>query len=238
MDSFAPPKLNLEYVCITSKDNSLIGALISSYFNDPGTYFTVLTFPDLQIPYAEANDFNDDAYITRMMGTVAAVRINNAIARLQPARLFLAGLTEAQKSYIRAYIPMHMIIDIDTPEDVVGALTFLSKTFNGTLPCKSSEIVQGLLVAMHVNKRLVLDDTAPNLSSSHMHNGKGLVVIENNRTSDELVAVNYAFSIGADVALVPPMTRAELHPVQNLIYEWKKQDSQHAYQQLRDRGLA
>jgi hypothetical protein len=53
MDSVAPPKLNLKYVCVTSKDNLLVGALISNYFNEPGTYFTVLTFPDVKIATRE-----------------------------------------------------------------------------------------------------------------------------------------------------------------------------------------
>jgi hypothetical protein len=47
------------------------------------------------------------------------------------------------------------------------------------------------------------------------------------------VAVNYAFSIDAGVAFVTPIARSELHPLQKLVYEWKNQGSDYAYQQLR-----
>jgi hypothetical protein len=128
-------------------------------------------------PTKEQNDPHDDDYIARVMGIQAAVRINNVIARVQPIKLLLGGLSDAQKSYIRAHIPESMIIEIDKSDDVVGALAFLSKSFTGTLACRSSEIVQGLLLAKNTNKRLSIDDTAPNLESQCVRHGKGLVVI-------------------------------------------------------------
>lgn len=234
MDTFAPPALNLQYVCVTCNDDAVVASQVSSYFNDPGTYFIVLTFPRLEAPYPETIDFQEDDYIAQLMGTQAAVRINNVIARLQPVTVFLAGMNEAQKSYIRAYVPDRILIEVDTSDDVEPLLSRLTnKTFNGILACRSSEVVQGLLFAKYSNKCLSIDEAAPSLPDQYWAHGTGLAVVENNRTSDEVVAVNYAFSIGADVALVKPIKRNDLHPVQKLIYEWKKQQSDHAYQQLR-----
>jgi hypothetical protein len=234
MDPYSPPTLNLQYVCITSKDDGSIASQVSSYFNDPGTYFIVLTFPKLEAFYSETIKFQEDDYIAHLMGTQAAVRINNVIVRLQPAFIFLAGMNKAQKSYIRAYLPDRMLIEVDSSSEVDQLLSRLTnKIFDGTLACRSSEVVQGLLFAKYSNKRLCIDEAAPSLPEKYVAHGTGLAVVENNRTSDEIVAINYAFSIGADVALVKPIERGDLHPVQKLIYEWKTQQSEQAYQQLR-----
>jgi hypothetical protein len=226
--------LNLEYVCITTKDNAVVSSLISSYFNKPNTYFIVFTFPDLESSYrGEKSSREDDDYLAQIMGTQAAIRINNAIARLHPAKIFLAGMNEAQKSYIRAHIPEHFLIEMDGIKEIERSLAFMLDKLDGVISCKSSEIIQGLAAAKSANKRLSIDEGAPSLDAKHMHHGKGLVLIENNLSSDEVVAVNYAFSIGADVVLVRPFERTDLHPVQKLIYEWKTQGSDYAYQQLR-----
>jgi len=84
MGASSPPTLNLEYVCITSNNDAVVAALISTYFNHPGTYFIVLTFPKLETAYTESIDFQKDDYFAQLMGTQAATRINNVIARLQP----------------------------------------------------------------------------------------------------------------------------------------------------------
>jgi hypothetical protein len=99
MDSFSPPDLNLECVCVTSRDDPILAALVSSYFSEPNTYFTVLTFPNLEVPSAPKVNFQDDDYLSRFMGARAAVRINNAIAKLSPTLVIFAGLNDAQKSY-------------------------------------------------------------------------------------------------------------------------------------------
>jgi|HubBroStandDraft_2_1064218.scaffolds.fasta_scaffold18540_2 hypothetical protein len=234
MDKFSPPALNLRYICITSKPDAVVAAQISSYFNEPGTYFIVLAFPRLEVPYADAIDFQKDDYIAQLMGNQAAARINNVVARLRPSTVFLAGMNEGQKSFIRAYLPHRMLMEVDTCGDVDRLLgPLINSQFESALACKSSEVVQGLLFARYANKRLSIDEDAPPLPQRHFVHGPGLAVIENNRTSDEVVAVNYALSIGADVAFVKPIERADLQPVQKWIYEWKKQRSDYAYQQLR-----
>jgi hypothetical protein len=234
MTKSAPPALDVRYVCITSKPDAVVAAQISCYFNNPGTYFIVLAFPRLEIPHAKGIDFQKDDYFAQLMGSQAAARINNVVARLQPRTVFLASMNDAQKSFIRACLPGRMLVAVDTFADVERLLDPLtSRQFDGALACRSSDVVQGLLLAKYTNKRLSIDEVAPALPDSQCDHRPGLVVIENNQTSDEVVAVNYAFSVGADVVFVKPIERADLEPVQKWIYEWKKQRSDYAYQQLR-----
>jgi hypothetical protein len=234
MSLHSAPELVLDYICVTSKADASIAALLSSYFSDPGVYFIVLTFPNVESAHRITSDFDADDYISQIVGTTAAIRINNVMARLRPRNVLLAGLTPAQKTYIRAYLPSRMIIDVDVDQDVERTLAVLPKSFDGTVACKSSEIIQGLVLAKYTNRRLVIDETAPSLPHTYLTNNKGVVVIENNGTSDEVVAVNYAFSVGASVFLVKPISRAECEPLQLWLYEWKVKDSTSAYQALRE----
>src|SRR2546430_17679261 len=98
MATFSPPILNREFACIVPDDNPVVGAVISSYFNDPGTYFAVFSFPVVDQPYARNFEFSEDGYLSRMIGSEAAIFINNAIVKLQVKTIFLAGMTKAQKA--------------------------------------------------------------------------------------------------------------------------------------------
>jgi hypothetical protein len=228
MKNSSPPALNFKYVCIAPSESPIVAALISNYFNEPGTYFPILVFPDVDQPYAERNESRDDAYIARVIGTHAAVVINNAIARLRPRKILLAGMNEIHKTYIYAYLPKDWCVEVNGIEDVDSALAFLHRTFDGTLLCRPSDVVQGLMISKYTNQQLRIDDREQTLDSKRIANNKGLIVIENEGGPQQLAAVNYAFSIGADVILVPAFDRPELHPVQQLIYEWKKSNSHSA----------
>lgn len=68
MDRPSAPELALKYVCVTSKTNAIVAALISSYFSDPGAYFIVLTFPDVESLHTGTLDFRGDDYIKMHCG--------------------------------------------------------------------------------------------------------------------------------------------------------------------------
>src|SRR5258708_3882381 len=149
MASFTPPTLNRDFVCVMPDDNPTVAAVVSSYFNEPGIYFTTFSFPAIDKPFAAHFDFSDDGYIARMIGSDAAVVINNAIVKLRPKKVFLAGMTSIQKSYIEAHIPKGMLIEIDSIIDEPKKLAFLNKTFQGPSLCKSSDVTAGLLHAKY-----------------------------------------------------------------------------------------
>ena len=98
----------------TSKSHPVISALISSYFCQPNEYFMVFTFPEVRTTLAAGAVSNDDHSLSPTVGT----RINDVFARLHTRKIFLAGMTEAQKSYIRAYFPDSYLIEIDSVDDV------------------------------------------------------------------------------------------------------------------------
>lgn len=233
MKEFNPPKINTESACIMADQNPVVGALVSSYFNDPGTYFSTFVFPEVHHPFSPKNEFHHDGFVARMIGTEATTLINNAMAKLGPDKVFLAGLNEAQKTYIRHYLPDRIIVEIDSVADIEKALNYLNKLFDGEVSCRSSEIMQGLLFSKFTNHKLKIDESAPSLDTKFVNNQKGAVIIENGNEADDVVAINYGFSVGADVFLVPSIDRQEIHGLQKHIYQWKKQDSQKSYQKIK-----
>src|SRR5258708_19530027 len=105
MASFTPPTLNRDFVCVMPDDNPTVAAVVSSYFNEPGIYFTTFSFPAIDKPFAAHFDFSDDGYIARMIGSDAAVVINNAIVKLLPKKASLPPIPNIHKTYINPHLP-------------------------------------------------------------------------------------------------------------------------------------
>jgi hypothetical protein len=198
----------------------------------------VFTFPNVSEPFSPQNDFQSDGYIGRLLGKNAAVHINNVLFQLRPNRIILGGMTAAQKSYFYAYLDRRMIVEIDSVEDIPKKLPLTPAANERRLACTPSEIVQGLLRSQYENSPLNIDDTAPQLPTERIQRNEYLVVIENEGLTDQIVAVNYAFSIEADVVLVKPFERAEIRDLQKLIYEWTSKGSKEAYKQLQQKATA
>jgi hypothetical protein len=147
-------------------------------------------------------------------------------------------MTAAQKSYFYAYLDKRMIIEIDSIEDISKKLPLTPAANERRLACTPSEIAQGLLRSQYENSLLNIDDTAPQLPTERIQRNEYLVVIENEGLTDQIVAVNYAFSIEADVVLVKPFEKPEIRDLQKLIYEWTSKGFQEAYKHLQQKATA
>lgn len=102
MKRYNAPKLENKLVCIISDgENTVLPTIVSSYFNDPATYFPVFKFPDINRAYTESASFDEDDFVSFMIGSSARTVINNAIARLHCQRVLLVGLNDLQKSYFQ-----------------------------------------------------------------------------------------------------------------------------------------
>lgn len=122
-----------------------------------------------------------------------------------------------------------MRLEIDTTQEIDQKLQFLEKNFTGEIRCRSDEILMGLLLAKRTNKRLVYDEKAESLSWREEKNRDGLIVLEHRNDVSDIIAVNYAYAIDADMLFVKPIDRKEIHDLQRCIYEWRKNNSKEAY---------
>jgi hypothetical protein len=106
------PTIETRWVCIAASERTRLAAQLSSYFNDPGVYFPVFQFPNLDRPDEEI--LAKDGYFTQIIGKRAATWINNSLARIEPDRIILLGLSEASASYLRAILPAEKLVVVQT----------------------------------------------------------------------------------------------------------------------------
>ena len=161
--------------------------------------------------------FGKDGYLGRILGDRAAHEINNSLARLQPDAILLVGMTDNQKSYLRALLPAQKLVEVNSLDDVPARLPFSLPTTD-PVKCKAAQLSEGLLVAKFSHKPLVIDESAPLLPTKYLHGGEGVLLIENDTSVPDVAAINYAFAINADVVLVPAIDK---NLVRSLPDSWK-----------------
>ncbi len=162
------------------------------------------------------------------MGDRAAHEINNSLARLQPDSILLVGMTENQKSYLRALLPAQKLIEVNSLDDVRTRLPF-SLPITDPVRCKASQLNEGLLLAKFSQKPLVIDESAPLLPEKHLHGGEGVLLIENDASVPDVAAINYGFAINADIALVPATDKNQVRSLPRQLEAWSKDKSHHEF---------
>ncbi|MGD0458404.1 MAG: hypothetical protein ABSC21_11760 [Terriglobia bacterium] len=226
------PRIEQRCVCIATNAQVVLAAVVSSYFQTDGVYFPVFEFPPIDTPYSPSCQLGKDGYFAHILGTRAAIAINNALARIHPEVILFLGLTEAQQSYLRAILPSQKLIEINSVDDFLKRLTSAELQAD-RIASKSSQIIEGLLLAKFTHKRLVIDESAPPLQETYLRRGEGMVLIENAGSLDDVAAVNYAFAIDADVVLVPPVDREEIRLLPRQLHDWGNDHSHAAFHEVR-----
>lgn len=229
---YFPPKIDNRAVCIVGNDNFTLAACISSYFFLPNTYFPVFIFPEVGAKSTDIQSFENDNYISKVIGSKAAVQINNAISRMHGCGyIILAGMNEMQKSYLN--LPPYMkIIEIYSLEEIDSKLGVLNISFSGIFRCKPKDVLKAIVVAKRSRKKLIIDNEAEviGINTQRTEKEAGIVVVEENGRVSSVVAANYAFSINAHLKVVKPLKSNEAHSVQNFIKDWRKDGT---YSQLK-----
>lgn len=224
------PEIEKKAICITQ--NPTLGGVISSYFNNPNTYFSTFYFPDVATFYKEGVNFNEDNFLSNVIGNEAAILINNAIARLKPDYIVLAGLDKKQKSFFR-FVPSKRRIDIDCFGEMEEKLKIFNKNFNGELHCNKKNILNYLIKAKRTNKKLIYDENSTGASLDGEDKVKdNIVIVEDKNDIFSVMAVNYAFAVNAKVFLVEPTSKGKVYDVQRDIYKWKKERDNNAYKNI------
>ncbi len=238
MNQARVPLVEDRCVCIAAEAGVPLAAMISSYFDQPGTYFAVFGFPTLSFPYAGAGEKNsDDGYFSHVLGEKAAAEINNALARIQPQRIILVGLTEVEQTYLRVRLPEDRLIEINGIDDFLSHFGELVQEAD-LLTCKRTQLAEGLLAARSSKQRLRLNDNAPDLPREYISgSAAGLIVVEASAGLSDVVALNYAKSFGLDVVLIPPVERQEVLPIPEVLATWSKDHSHWEYKPLERRAL-
>jgi hypothetical protein len=224
-----PPQIENRWVCIAGSGKAQLAAQIASYFKTAGVYFAVFDFPELEVPYREVA--HKDGYFSQIIGHRSAVSINNAMARIQPDKIILAGLSEAALTYLRPLLPDHRVVIINDETEIPQQP--FAKDAPGPLLCKPSQPIEGLIAARTANRPLAFDQNAPDLPTRKLEGKSGLIVLENSAGVPDLSVAIFALSIDADILLVPAVERDEVKDLPRQLQEWADDRSSQALRDAR-----
>ena len=222
------PSVEDRCVCIATEAGLPLAAMISSYFNSPGRYFAVFEFPTLAFPYTGACDEKSDGYFAYILGDKAAGEINNALARIRPKHILLAGVTEIEQTYLRVRLPEERLVVI---ADIGHFLSEFGRSVDESeiVICKPGQIAEGLLVAKFSNRRLRLENNAPDLPQEERKDRAGLIVLEAEQDLHDVAAINFAAAANLDVVLIPPVARETVRAIPEMLAKWSNDHSHHEY---------
>jgi hypothetical protein len=145
--------------------------------------------------------------MTRPDHASEVTRRNNAIARVQPNRTLLAGLPEECRNAMMAALPRnHAKVVVD--EDVAALIVDRKIHENPPLQWGNGAIGLGLLQALYERRMIEFGDHASPTDSIKPRSDH-LVVCEAGETLSEVIAANYAYSMGAGLHLIAETDEAE-----------------------------
>jgi len=223
------PKLNKEFICLVSRDCPALTALVSSYLNVSGQYLPVFEFGKSLCKKEEFPGGVHKYSISHGRAEEFNIRTNNASKFLNSElTVILVGLDDNQKSYLD-WIDKYNVIEIEDKHDVENYLSYMVSE-REALAIRSEDILLGCYMASMENKFLSIDDTALELNYDPPSN-LGLILIEENDTSCDVIAVNYAVSVKAEMQIIPK-PKIEQREVNKLLELWKKENDDRYYRDL------
>lgn len=210
------PSISAKFICIVDHQSISLAALISTYIAQYNHYPLVFEFPTVTAAKRERkDDLIDEHLLSHTRAEEAAVYIHNMMVRCgKVENVIVAGLSKEQKSYVKVHHSFNRI-DIDTIQDVDFALSpfFEEKS---RIKCRLDDCINGLYAALQANCTLQYSEDAPDIELKYAGR-EALVVIEQQPFVSSVIAVNYAFAIGGDVAYVD---KIEDEDQQDLIFKF------------------
>lgn len=214
------PSLDNRFVCVSSTEAPNLCAEVSSCFAKPDLYFPVLLFPELENPMTEEYSSESDDFVGQMIGHETAVLINNCFAKMRGyGHILYVGLSDAQKSYLNQFFESP--IEIKSSADIDEKLRDLIDIPKDLLPCRSEDILAGLFKAVSTNKRLVIDEAAPEMTNQ-LNDKEGFILIEKHDRHPifSIIGVNYAIALDADIHIASALSEQDEENIQERLERW------------------
>ena len=215
------PHLSSDFFCIVDRDNIELAAVISSYLASYGTYIPFFEYPTTTIGKVFGDDTTRDKHeMSRRRAYLFGRAANNAFSQMNGTEnLILAGLSAEQRSFLTLDYPDVNIIDVPDVQTAEFALSAFSGK-KKILPCRPSEVLTGLYVALKFGWVLRIDEMAIPIVQVPDEGG-GLIVLEAIPSVGSVIAVNYACVVGADMRIVDALVPGETDEIKYCIEQWK-----------------
>src|SRR5260370_25896081 len=174
-------------------DDAQLAARLSCVLAKPGSYLPVIDGPRAQRPDREAE----------------IIRRINAAARSRARRIFLAGLSDLSADAPTQRLPKGRGTRIHATDDL-GRFIANGTTVDAPQKWGRDHIGVGLLQALRARRSIVFQDE-PSPKGHLLLKSDHLVVCEEGDEFAQVIAANYAYSIGAGLFLIQetPQERAE-----------------------------
>jgi len=172
-------------------DDPFLAARLSCALSERESYVVVLDGPRMMRP-----DYRSEVQ-----------RRNNALARVSPVKTLLAGLSHDAGLAMAAILPKGHVRHTSDP-DVDSFISDPRIRHSRPLRWGKDRIGLGLLKALYDRRMIEFVETS---SSAEMIKGPGphIVLCEEGELLTEVIAANYAFSIGASLRLIPQVSEVE-----------------------------
>lgn len=163
------------------------------------------------------------------------VRRNNAAARLRPKAIIFAGLPKQTSDAFRPYFPESRVHHVSNLDDLRRTGLVNRDAKPEALRWGKNRFGLGLLEALRSRREIVFsEDSSPDLEipSDSGH----LVICEEGDELAQVIAANYAFSIGAGFRLIPELAQEDADGILERfysVYENKEQSATSTLEQLR-----
>lgn len=182
------PKSLCTKACLIT-DNPRLAAEISSRFNSDQEYFVIIEAPRVMRP-----DGNSEV-----------MRCNNAIARLNPKKIFLGALDDDCLKVLRKLFPEDMTVIVNTPSDLDRELRGMGERIpTEVIECTEAELIYGILLSKAHKKRLRLVASAKSLEQDYhaeFSSRSHLILIDTLEGMAPVITANLAFSSNAYVKI-------------------------------------
>lgn len=197
-------------------DDARLAALVSCAAARRGTYFTVLDAPRLGRP-----DHRTEV-----------IRRNNVLARVKARRVLLGALSDEATERLRCALPKGFTTVVPGAAEAEAWLP-VDIASRPPITWGRDHIGVGLLTAMRGRTWIKFDDAAPT-AAYIAPTGDHLVVCEAGNDLSEVMAANYAFSLGAGLLVIDPIPDETCDYLQERLYGILDQRQQSPTQVFRE----
>lgn len=170
----------------------------------------------------------DGPRLTRDDARAEVLRRNNVLARINVSRVILSGLSTSQESAMANQLPKTAVRRC-AADEVEG---FASKSLlsNRRLRWGKKNIGSGLLRALYEGRLIEFYDdgpTIPTIAGYSRHH----VVCEAGDPMSEVIAANYAFSLGAGITIIPKVDKQCAQQLLEDLYMSENGETRHLLQE-------
>ncbi|HDZ53818.1 hypothetical protein LCGC14_0269670 [marine sediment metagenome] len=191
----APKLMNTAII----SDDAYLAARLTSAVAKRFHYLSVMDGPRLKRPDAQAE----------------IARRNNALARIKANDVILSGLSDDQVAAMSDKLP-NGIVQVRDHADV-DSLASTDILNNERLKWGRENIGVGLLKALYEGRLIEFEDNGPATATIIGHS-KHHVVCEAGDKISEIIASNYAYSLGASLTIIPEVDTEVAEPILEQLY--------------------